>query len=243
MSRIKLTSKQIKKIREKVQSGEVKYSVAEEMGISHQLVCYYTKDLPSSRPGNRGIRGKTLELLKKLLKDGYVDSTRNCSQNLRTLQKHFPVIQRAQVEGKSIYYLNDKNKDALKAMINNRGSKIISYHDLARISQVFNVNLLPFEKNQLIGKKEKHALPIIRRKDGGFMSSYKKNQTKLDDFNLDDAFFRKNKISKSQKNHHSKKDSLQGKLDSFVDFYIRGYWVILNDSLSPIFYMFRHGGH
>lgn len=223
MSRIKLTPEQIKKIREKVQSGEVKYSVAEKMGISYQLVYYYTKDLPSSRPGNRGIRGKTLEILKQLLKYGYVDSNRNCNQNLRTLQKHFPVIQRAQVEGKSFYFLNDKNKDALKAMLEKRKSKIISYHDLARISQVFNVNLSSSEKNELRGKKEKHILPIIRRKDGGFVSIYKKNQTKLDDFNIDNAFFRRNKIFKSQKINYSKKDFLLEKLDSFVDFYIRKY--------------------
>jgi len=44
------------------------------------------------------------------------------------------------------------------------------------MSQVFGVNLSPVEKNQLKGKKEKRVLPIIRRKDGGFMSSYKKSQ-------------------------------------------------------------------
>jgi len=223
MSRIKLTPEQIKKIREKVQSGEVKYSVAEEMGLSYQLVYYYSKDLPSSRPGNRGIRGKTLEVLKQLLKDGYVDSARNCSQNLHTLRKHFPVIQRAQVDGKSFYFLNDKNKDALKAMLDKRVSKIISYHDLARISQVFNVNLSSIEKNELRGKKEKHILSIIRRKNGGFVSSYKKNQTKLDDFNNDNAFFRKNKTSNLLKNHLSKNDFLLSNDDSFVDFYIRKY--------------------
>ncbi|MCJ7572195.1 MAG: hypothetical protein MUO82_10040, partial [Candidatus Thermoplasmatota archaeon] len=212
MSRKKLTPKQIKKIREKVQSGEVKYSVAEEMGISYQLVYYYTKDLPSSRPGNRGIRGKTLEVLKQLLNYGYVDSTRECSQNLRTLRKHFPVIQRAQVDGKSFYFLNDKNKITLKAVLEKRKSKIISYHDLARISQVFNVNLSSSEKKMLIGKKEKHVLPIIRRKNGGFISSLKKNQTKLDNFNIDNAFFRRTNTFKSQKIHHSKNDSLLEKI-------------------------------
>ena len=75
--------------------------------------------------------GKTLELLKQLLTQGYVDSARNCSQNLHTLRKHFPVIQRAQVDNKSFYFLDDKNKIALKAMLDMRKSKVISYHDLA----------------------------------------------------------------------------------------------------------------
>jgi hypothetical protein len=223
MKRQKLTSEQIKKIRDEVQSGKVKYSVAEEMGISYQLVYYHTKDLPSSRPGNRGIRGETLEVLKQLLRDGYVDSTRKCCSNLRTLRKHFPVIQRAQVDGKSFYFLDDKNKIVLKAILEKQKSKVINYFDLARMTQVFNVNLSPIEKNELLDKKSKRVLPIIRRKDGGFVSSYRKNQAKLDDFNDDYAFFRKNKVFKSQKKYDSKNGSLLSNDDSFVDSYIRKY--------------------
>jgi len=71
----KLTSEQIKKIRKEIQGGKVKYSVAKELGISDKLVYYYTKDLPSSKPGNSSIRGKTLDLLKQLLNQGYIDSS------------------------------------------------------------------------------------------------------------------------------------------------------------------------
>ncbi len=203
----KLSSEQKNKIRKEVLSGKTKYSVAKEMGISYQLVYYYTQDIPSSKPGRSEIRGKTLELLKQLLTQGYIDSARNCSQNLRTLRKHFPVIQRAQVDNKSFYFLDDKNKIALKAMLDMRKSKVISYHDLARMSQVFGVNLSSVEKNQLRGKKEKRVLPIIRRKDGGFMSSYKKNQTNLDDF-MDNNGFLGNFVNKNaRKNHFSDKDS------------------------------------
>ena len=63
----KLSSEQINTIREEVLSGKTKYSVAKEMGISYQLVYYYTKDLPSAKSGRTDIRGKTLELLKQLL--------------------------------------------------------------------------------------------------------------------------------------------------------------------------------
>ena len=203
----KLSSEQKNKIRKEVLSGKTKYSVAKEMGISYQLVYYYTQDIPSSKPGRSEIRGKTLELLKQLLTQGYVDSARNCSQNLHTLRKHFPVIQRAQVDNKSFYFLDDKNKIALKAMLDMRKSKVISYHDLARMSQVFGVNLSSVEKNQLRGQKEKRVLPIIRRKDGGFMSSYKKSQTNLDDF-MDNNGFLGNFVNKNaRKNHFTDEDS------------------------------------
>ena len=45
-----------------IQDGKVKYFIAKEFGISYQLVHYYTKDLPSIKPGNRGIGGKILEI-------------------------------------------------------------------------------------------------------------------------------------------------------------------------------------
>jgi hypothetical protein len=118
------------------------------------MVYYYTKDIPSKSPGRTEIRGRTLEVLKTLLTEGYVDSTnKNCS-NLRTLQKHFKEIKRTQINGKkTLYYLEDKNKKALRSVIENKGSKIIGYYDLNCMSQVFGVNLSSKEKNSLLGRK------------------------------------------------------------------------------------------
>jgi hypothetical protein len=58
----KLTAKDIKKIRMEIKDGKVKYFIAKEFGISYQLVYYYTKNLLSIKPGNRGIGGKILEI-------------------------------------------------------------------------------------------------------------------------------------------------------------------------------------
>lgn len=178
----KLSSEQKNKIRKEVLSSKTKYSVAKEMGISYQLVYYYTQDIPSSKPGRSEIRGKTLELLKQLLTEGYVNSIRGKGQNFRTLQKHFPMIRRSQVDGKSIYYLEDKNKKALQAMIGSKKSRIISYQDLASMSKVFNVNLKKAEKHEFLGKKRR----INRRVKIGTKSKksgiLKECQTNLDEF-------------------------------------------------------------
>ncbi|MGC9385135.1 MAG: hypothetical protein ACP5D6_11100, partial [Kosmotogaceae bacterium] len=88
-------------------------------------VYYHTKDLPSGKPGNRGIRGNTLELLKQLLIDGYVLSSAKNSSNLHTLKNHFPHVKRTQIDGKSVYYLNDKRKQALEAMIKQKQKKMV----------------------------------------------------------------------------------------------------------------------
>ncbi len=149
------TSKEIiKKIKREVLSGKSKYQVTKEMGVSSKVVYYHTRDIPSKNPGRTEIRGKTLELLKELLQKGHVNCRNRCSPNFYTLQKHFPVIKRAQVAHKTVYYLEDKNKDALRALLENKRSKIINYQDLASISKIFHVQLKKNEKQALLGKNK-----------------------------------------------------------------------------------------
>ena len=211
------------KIREEVLKGKSKYRVAKEMGLNEYVVYSHTADLPSISLREPCIKGKTLELLQQLLRDGYVNSNLKTSYHLRRLKRFLPMIQRAQIEGKGIYYLDDKNKLALQAMIKRNISRIISYQELARMSRVFNIDLSNEEKHSFLGKRERRVVPIIRRKEGGFMSSLKKNQLKLDDFISETGFFRKNMLKNRRKNQHVFGSSLLENDDSFVDFCIRNY--------------------
>jgi hypothetical protein len=66
-------------------------------------------------------------------------------------------------------------------MIKTHKNKVIKFNDLKELSKLFNIELNIKEKNELFGRKPiKH--PIIRRKEGGFLSSYSKYQTNLDDY-------------------------------------------------------------
>jgi hypothetical protein len=160
----KYSKKLIKKIRKEVLSGKTKYQVAKELNLCHKMVYYYTKDIPSKSPGRTGIRGRTLEVLKQLLTEGCVESTNKNCRNLRTLQKHFKEIKRTQVNGKkAVYYLEDKNKKALQSVIGKRESKIISFQDLAILTDIFDVNLSKKEKHSLLGKKQRK---FTRKKQG-----------------------------------------------------------------------------
>jgi len=154
-----LSKHTIHEIRRLVLSGMSKYMVAKTLQVSSSAVYYHTKDLPSGNPGNRGIRGNTLELLKQLLIDGYVLSSAKNSSNLHTLKNHFPHVKRTQINGKSVYYLNDKRKQALEAMIKQKQKKIMSYTDLSTLSTVFDVQLKTKEKQRFIGKKNKVSYP------------------------------------------------------------------------------------
>lgn len=219
----RLSKEYIQKIREEVLRGKSKYQIAKDMGLGFGIVYYNTKDLPNHIYREEGIQGKTLELLKELLKNGYVISTMENTQRIRRIKRYLPIIQRAQVDGRSVYFLSDKNKVALQSMIKRKRSKIISYQELASISQVFGVNLSVIEKRNLLDRKERRVPPIIRRKDGGFLSSYRRNQMKLDDFMDEIGFLGKNSSKLRQKNHVFKNGSLLENGDSLVDFCIRMY--------------------
>jgi len=214
----------IQKIREEVLKGKTKYQVAKEMGINEPVVYSHTSDLPSVKLGEPCIKGKSLDLLKQLLDVGYVASNQETCAILKKLRRHLPMIQRTQIDGHSIYYLSDKNKNALQAMITQKKSRILSYQELKSITKVFGVNLSRDEKQDYVRPIRNRSIPIIRKKDGGFLSSLKKNQAKLDDFMAGNDFLGKNHGYQVLKNHGvSKQVSLRENDDSLAFFYIRRY--------------------
>lgn len=141
----------IQKIRQEVLSGKSRYKIASEMGLSPTVIYTYTKDIPNKRQREPCIRGKALELLKELLRNGYVFTEKNRT-SLRFLQKIFPVIKRSQFKNRSIYYLEDKNKLALREMMKRDSSRIISYQEFSRMIQVFNTDLEIHQKRRFLGK-------------------------------------------------------------------------------------------
>jgi len=147
MSR-RLSREKIDFLRKEVLSGKSNYEVARGLNISETTVRNHTKDI--ARPKNVGpcIKKEQFELFRQLLDNGYVytDSNRN---RLRGLQKHFPMIKRANYKGRSLYFLEDYSKTALNAMIQQKESRVISYRDLSNMSRIFNVTLSTKEKNKI----------------------------------------------------------------------------------------------
>jgi len=177
----KLSEETIQKIREDAIEGKSKYKIARDCGISANIVYNYTKDIPTPRRKEPCIRGIALELLKELLRKGYVYTKKN-GTSLRFLQKVFPVIKRSQFKNKSIYYLEDKNKLALQEMMIQNKSRIISFQDLSRMSQVFNTDLEIKQKRTFLGKNLKPKRCKIKKFRKYPQSFSKEKQTKIDDF-------------------------------------------------------------
>ncbi|HIH97617.1 MAG TPA: hypothetical protein HA346_01205 [Thermoplasmata archaeon] len=177
----KLSEETVQKIREDTIEGKSRYEIASEMGLSPTVIYAYTKDIPGKRQREPCIRGKTLALLKNLLKKGYV-STGNNRTSLRFLQKIFPVIKCSQFKNRSIYYLEDKNKLALREMMEMDSSRIISYQELSRMTQVFNTDIKIMQKRLFIGRNRKRRGYKIKSRKQHHESFSKERQTLLDEF-------------------------------------------------------------
>ncbi|RLG28120.1 hypothetical protein DRN98_09990 [Methanosarcinales archaeon] len=150
MSR-KVSKKTTELIRKEVLSGKSNYQVARELGLSETTVHNHTKDIARPKNVEPCIKKEQFDLFKDLLEHGYVYTTSNRNR-LRGLQKHFPMIKRANYKGRSLYFLEDYSKTALNAMIKQKEPRVISYHDLSNMSKIFDVRLSSNEKNKTISK-------------------------------------------------------------------------------------------
>lgn len=100
-----------KKIREMVKEIGVKTIVARELGVPYAAVKIITQDI-KLKPGNRTIGGKTLQLLEEIMNKGYALLENRSITNYRILKKHFPVIQKVHIKGKTIVFLPDRKEEA-----------------------------------------------------------------------------------------------------------------------------------
>ena len=177
-----LSKDTISKIREEVIKGKSKYQIAKEMELSFSVVYHHTRDLPNKIYREAGIQGKSIDLLQEILEKGYINSNEDNCERLRKLKRLLPIIQRAQVKGRSVYFLSDKNKLALQAMIKRNTSRIISYQELGRMSQVFDIDLSIDEKNGFLGKTKQLFRRKKQKRWRGYCSFSKEKQSKIDDF-------------------------------------------------------------
>ncbi len=219
-----LTDEIIQKIRKEIQNGKSKYRTAAEYDIHPNTVYKITQDLPGGQFGWPGIRGKTLKLLQELMQHGYILSNKlHAGSKYHILKKYFSNINKINMYNKTILFLDDKAPVAARAFLSDMNKKIMSFQELKQVTRTFGIELSSKEKHKYVVKPRKRVLPVIRRKDGGFLSSYHQNQKNLDDFIDETGFFGKNRLKKSYKNGFSENDVLLKNDDSLAFFYIRKY--------------------
>jgi len=142
-----LSNELMSKIRDHVRKYNSKIDAANKLGLSYDTVLSYTRDIRiKSRKMDLeylGIYGKTLDLLKELLKNGYTFSSGKYGlKEYIKLKEYFPQIRRIKMYGRMIYlyYLDDKSKFAAKALLEVTKRKVMSYQGLKEIAKVFGVD-------------------------------------------------------------------------------------------------------
>jgi len=150
----------IEAIRQDVKNGTSKFQTAQEYNLTASTVYYWTKDIPSKNCGWPGIRGKTLDLLKELVTNGYLLPTgENVHRQFLTLRKYFPSIYRITIYQKQILLFKGKEEVALRAFLGNTRKKIISYQELQQVTEVFGADINKKEKEAFLFKKRGSRRP------------------------------------------------------------------------------------
>jgi DNA-binding CsgD family transcriptional regulator len=146
----KTSQKLIEKIRKEVIGGKSRYQVLRDFNLSYPVVWKYTKDIPvpNHKEYFTGIRGRSLELLKLLLTNGYHICIRGDVIHYRILKEYIPTIYKVHLYNKTIIFLEEKSNEAIRGFLEHINKRKISFHELEKISKVFKSKLSKTEKEK-----------------------------------------------------------------------------------------------
>lgn len=141
------------KVIKKVKQGYSKAEAGLMYGVSPHTVITWTKHIKSYKyAGDHIIRKHGIELLNRLLRDGYLVSDFVVS-TVRGLQKHFPMIRNARFKDKTFFYLAGREEDAIEGYFKEKPDRIISYVAVQELSRLLGVE---FHKSQALRLTRKY---------------------------------------------------------------------------------------
>ena len=143
------------KVINKIKQGYSKAEAGLLYDVSPHTVYTWTRGIKGYKyAGDHIIRKHGIELLNRLLTDGYLVSDFVVS-TVRGLQKHFPMIRSARFKDKTFFYLAGREEDAIEGYFKEKPDRIISYIAVQELSRLLGVE---FHKN--------HALRLTRKYKG-----------------------------------------------------------------------------
>lgn len=86
------------------------------------------------------IGGKTVEILQRLIKDGYYISKGTVWSNLKTLRLYFPV-KKVSIQNHVIYFLKGYEKVVFRELLKLLKKKKFTPQELSYIAKAFGINL------------------------------------------------------------------------------------------------------
>ena len=146
----KLSDEDINEIREYYKKVKNKKKTAQYFNLSYPLIKKITNDLHFKPVLDKTICDRRIEMLNRIMMDGYVFKSPNyTTEDFRSLKKMFPMIQRVFMNMKAIYFLENRSEDAAKAFIKSLNRVTISYNELNQIINTFDQSLLIKKKKEM----------------------------------------------------------------------------------------------
>ena len=106
--------------------------------------------------GNHIIRKTGIDMLNRLMNDGYLVSDFNV-QVVRNIQRKFPIIRSARYKDKTFFYLPGREEQTIEAFFKEKPDRIISYSAIEELSYLLDVKIFNKDQYRLLEKfKKKH---------------------------------------------------------------------------------------
>ena len=146
------------KIIKKIKEGYSKAEAVQMYDIPVNTVLGFTKGLPGHKSeGNHILRKNGIELLKRLMNDGYLISD-FIIPTARNLQMHFPMICSARYKDKTFFYLKGREEETIEAFFRKKPDRIINYSTIEELSYLLGVKISKQDQKNLLDKyKGKHV--------------------------------------------------------------------------------------
>ena len=149
-------------------------------GVPVNIVLGFTKGMLGHKSdGNHIIRKGGIELLNRLMIDGYLISDFVVS-SARRLQNHFPMIMSARYKDKTFFYLKGRAEETIEAFFRGKPDRVISYRAIEEMAYLLSV--------KVSNRNQRKLLERYKRKHDDYWSSRRLIQRCLDDY-VDDELF------------------------------------------------------
>ncbi|EMR73377.1 Helix-turn-helix domain protein [Thermoplasmatales archaeon SCGC AB-539-N05] len=169
------------KIIRKIKEGYSKAEAAQRYGVPVNTVLGFTKGLPGHKAeGNHIIRKGGIELLRRLMTDGYLISGFVVS-TVRNLQRQFPVIRSARYKDKTFFYLPGREEVAIEAFFREKPDRITNYSTIEELAHLLGL--------QVSNKDQRKLLERHKKKHSDYWRARHLIQRRLEDFYSEDELF------------------------------------------------------
>jgi len=174
----------------KINEGYSKAEATQMYNVPVNTVLGFTKGMPGHKSeGNHILRKNGIELLKRLMSNGYLISDFVLA-TARRLQHHFPMIMSARYKDKTFFYLKGREEETIEAFFREKPDRVISYRAIEEMAYLLGVKVSNMDQRKLLER--------YKRKHDDYWRSRRLIQRRMEEFDPDCIFpYKKEQVEPS----------------------------------------------